>query len=201
MNISTDVETYIETYKDDMEKELRYVTKKDWSIIENISERSKEEKRQRLITDRNVDKLKHFAGISNEDRRYKKVKSFIELLKKFPDIYIRRYQKCSELFDWTEYEDSIERLVQDGLLEGLKEKDEMQADLESLIENEIDFQSKALEVVSRIRLTVNKLNLDEENKSIDVPIHSDIPAPFLLRKKLEKEFPKLKEFLNAKKEK
>ena len=185
MNIPAEVKIYMEDYRKALEKELSYVEANNWSADVNVFSRAKKEKRQRLITTRNLAKLKYFVQASEDVKEFKTVQSFISLLVKFIDIYIDRFDRCSDLYDWTIYEEKYSHLPEKELGEK--------------IDNEIEFQSEVLSIVNNLRLSVQQMDLDDTNKIIDLPIYADIPAPFMLRNKFEKLYPKLKQYMYEKK--
>jgi len=88
-----------------------------------------------------------------------------------------------EIEDWTTYSN----------IYGDDEKGQEQ--LMKEIEAEVSFQSDLLKNVNDCRIILDKLNLEGESRRLELPIHSDIPAPFLLRKKLIKLFPEIKNHL------
>lgn len=177
MNLSLEVKNYIQSYNKALKKELSYIESKNWVMQESFYKREKLHDRQRLITDRTLKKLKHFANISEEFRNYPSVKSFVELLVKFMTIYIERYDQCDKLYDWTKFEEKYPHY-------------EIKT-IENMIDKEIEFQSKVLNNVATFSKELKALNLDDQSTSIEIPIYADIPAPFLLRKKFESMFPEI----------
>lgn len=169
-------------YKEALDKELSYVKGKNWAVEEYTHARSKAHKRQKLITERNLAKLKHFAGITEDQRKFKTVQSFIATLVEFIDIYIERYENCTVLYDWTTYEETKSHLTPE--------------EIEDLIDDEAEFQSEVLDIVNKFRLEVKKLNLDENLENIEVPIYGDTPIPLIMRKQVEELYPIIKEYMN-----
>ena len=177
----------METFKDPIIKDLTYVKSKNWAREESMFKRCNDEKRQRLITERHLTKLKHFAKITEDYREYKTVTSLLNTLVEFKDIYVDRFKICEEEYDWTEYETKYSYLEEE--------------ELQSKIDEEIEFQSEVLKYVAKFRQDVQSLNLNNNNEGLEIPIFADIPAPFLLRDKLERLYPKIKKYRDAKRQK
>ena len=182
MKLSLEVKNYMSNYKEALEKELSYVKSKNWALEEDVFTRDKIHKRQKLITERNLVKLKHFAKITEDLRTFKTVQSFISILNEFMDIYIERFENCAILYDWTTYEETKSHLMED--------------EIDKLIDDEAGFQSEALDNVNKFRLEVKKLNLDNSLDSVDVPIYGDTPIPLIMRNHVEELYPMIKEYLN-----
>jgi hypothetical protein len=181
MSIPLEVKTYIENYKPSAEKDLMYINKHNWAMDDNVFKRIKGEKKQRLLTERALNKLKYFDSISKEHRGSKSVENFTNLLVEIVDTYIERQGSTDKLHDWTNYEEEFKHLPEETL--------------EEKISNEIGFQSDILDVVNRLRLGVKGLNLDGQGNSLAIDIFADIPPPFLLRDKMETLYPEIKEYM------
>ena len=121
MALSLEVKNYMESYKEALEKELSYVISNNWSVEEFMYKRSIQEKRQRTLTSRNLEKLKHFAKISLDYRNFKTVKNFIDVLVRFVDLYVERYNYCQTLYDWTTYEESGKYVTEEELQKAIDE--------------------------------------------------------------------------------
>lgn len=186
MSLPLEITNYIENYKEPIEKEWQYIDRKNWAIEDSTFKREKLHKRQHLITDRNYSKLEYFAKISEDFRDRKTVQTFIELLVSFIDRYIERYDQCSQLYDWTTYEETFSHLDEE--------------EIDTLIGNETEFQSTVLANVNKFRLNIKKLNLDDMTSELYIPIHSDKPIPLIMRSKVEEIFPDVQSYMERKHE-
>jgi len=184
MALPLEVSTYLEDYQSEIEKQLFYIEGKDWSVITNVKSRGSAHKRQYLITNRNVSKLKHFADITIDCRGNTAVQKFLDTLVKFVEIYINRFENCTQLYDWTKYEDTFSHLSEE--------------EIDVIVGEETSFQSEVLDNVNRLRLEVKKLNLDNTSDTIDIAIYGDKPVPLIMRRKLESMFPEIVEYLDKK---
>lgn len=183
MAISREVKVYIENYEAPLKKELSYVKNNDWSTENNRRKRIKKHDTNYLLVSRAINKLIHFHKIAEEDLHYKTVKSFIDIFIEFFSIYSARYERYVEVEDWTEYTNVYGDYDEDKLA--------------TEIEEEVAFQSDLLSHVNSLKIKIDKLNLEGEVRSLELPIHADIPAPFLLRHKLEFLFPEIKNYKDA----
>lgn len=187
MAISREVKTFIHDYKAPLKKELSYIKKNDWTIETSRFKRINKHKTNYLLINRSLDKLKYFHKIAQDDLHLKEVKEFVNLIVEFFKLYAERYERYVNIEDWTQYSN----------IYGDDEKG--QEELMKNIEEEVSFQSNLLKNINDCRIILDGLNLEGESRKLELPIYSDIPAPFLLREKLIKLFPEIKNHMNEQK--
>lgn len=185
MAISREVKVYIDNYEAPLKKELSYVKDNNWITETYRGKRIKKHDTNYLLVSRGISKLIYFYELAKEDLYYKKVKSFISIFLEFFNLYTERCEKYFVLEDWTNYK---------NIFSGKHEEDE----IAKFIEEEVSFQSDLLANVNSLKIKIDKLNLEGEIRNLELPIHADTPAPFLLRKKFLKEFPEIQEYLDGK---
>ena len=60
---------------------------------------------------------------------------------------------------------------------------------------EWEFQSGMLKDINASRARMQKVNIGDNIKSVNVPIFGDQPVPLIMRQAFEKKFPEIKEYI------
>ena len=172
---------FIDSIKIPQERNLKIVKESDWTAKVEMSEKEELYKVHRFFVDRAVDNATTLYNMCNGDTRNKSVKEVLETLSAIFNLQSERVEKYINDNDW-----SID-LVETG-----KVSDAM------LVEGE--FQSGMLKDINTSRAKMQKVNIGDNIKSVNVPIFGDQPVPLIMRQAIEKKFPEIKEYINQRME-
>ena len=168
VGINSDVSDFIEIISKSVQKEIVFITNKDWTALESLQERIELHNIQRLLTDRNIKhaiKLHGLADISG-DLGKPFVKKAMEELFAFYDIYEARYDLYVDAQDWTSYIDGGETNIKNP-------------------EKEIQFSSEVAKWVTQYKSEVSKMRAIDDGSIVNISTQKDIPIPFLMRVSVE----------------
>ena len=172
---------YIDSIKIPQERNLQILKESDWSTKGKLEEREDLYKIHAFFVQRAVDNASKLYEIAAGDTRKKAVKNMLETLSEIFNIQSKRVESYISANDWSK------DLAVSGTVSG------------SMLE-EAEFQSKILQEINSARAKMQKLNIGDNIRSVNVPIFGDHPVPLIMRKAFEKKFPEIKEYLRLRME-
>jgi tRNA-dihydrouridine synthase len=179
--LDANISEYISIINKSVEKELIFITQKDWTILEDLKSRMDLHNIQRLLIGRNVEhagKLYAMAFKIGEEK-HPEVKKTLKTLIQFFDIYESRYDMYVNAQDWESY-------ITDG---------------ETNIKNpekEIQFSSEIAKHIADYQAKLRDIKASEDGVGVVVATQKDMPVPFLMRRNVEEKHPEIVEIMENK---
>lgn len=168
---------FIEDIKPIIRKELKFLKSNDWTVKLTLKKRQDAQKLEVLFAGRaiqNAETLFSLAGTNISDPIVNKIMtdliSFYEIAKKRYDFYTKKE-------DWTSYVDES-------------------GDIAGDIEAELEFQSKVLNDVSKLREKLKGINFGSANKSLQIKTFSGVPIPLVMHEAAIRRYPEIENYLD-----
>lgn len=178
MELKPEIKDFIESVELTTDKEFTYINQNDWTLISDREVREEEYKLHQLLTKRAITNAVTLYKKAKDDLTHPTVKSTLNKFFDFLKVHEQRSDKYLSETDW----------MADGYSVGEKRF-------------EIEFQSTILKNVTGLKEEARSINYGEESLEVNLPIHGDVPAPLLMRQKLEERYPEIKKYLEDRKSK
>jgi len=172
-NLKQEVSDFIESVELTTKREFEYLSNNDWTKITSFEAREEEYKLQQLLTSRSLKNAETLYKKAKDELHHPQVKDSFSKFFSFADLHEERSEKYLQETDWTspEFDTNLKKL-------------------------EIEFQSTILKDITAVKEGLRKINYGGESLVVVLPIHGNIPAPLLMKEKLEGKYPEIKIFLN-----
>jgi hypothetical protein len=178
MELKPEIKDFIESVELTTDKEFTYISQNDWTLISDREVREEEYKLHQLLTKRAITNAVTLYKKAKDDLTHPDVKSALNKFFDFLKVHEQRSDKYLSETDW----------MADGYSVGEKRF-------------EIEFQSTILKNTTGLKEEARSINYGEESLEVNLPIHGDVPAPLLMRQKLEERYPEIKKYLEDRKSK
>jgi hypothetical protein len=175
--LKQDIVDFIESVDVTTDREFDYMKANDWTDLgRDFSVREEEYSLQHLLTTRSLNNAEVLYKKAKEDLNHPDVKKAFDKFFKFLKLHEQRSESYLLSMDWVSSE-----------LNAAQKR------------AEIEFQSTILKNITKCREDARKINYGEESLKVTLPIHGDIPAPLIMKDKLESRYPEIKKYLEKRK--
>jgi hypothetical protein len=178
--MNNEAQAFVTQTREHIEKQKEFVENSTWSFEKSRKKRQSKHDVVYKVVKSSLDRLKYFINlIEDHERKQKRVQTFIDLILTLKDFYLKQSKDYFTLEDWTQYP-------------SIMKDDE---DVEKHQEEEIEFQDTILMNINKINVDIDKLNLDDIIKQVNVPIFGDKVAPLLMRASFIDRFPEIPKYI------
>ena len=174
--LEDNVVLFIDSIKIPQERNLKIVRESNWMDKKTLPEKEELYKIHRFFVERAVDNATTLYNMCNGDTRKRTVKDILETLAAIFNVQSERIETYIRENDW-----SVNLITSGQVLDSMLQEGE--------------FQSGMLKDINASRARMQKVNIGDNIKSVNVPIFGDQPVPLIMRQAFEKKFPEIKEYI------
>lgn len=172
--LSTTITDFLEPLEASMNKEITFIRNNDWTDVEDRKKRETQLKLHAKLTDRGLKHAEKLQNLAEEDLDHPRLKKVFKTYFEMFEIFEKRYYLYTENEDWTKY----------------LEKNLSEAEMKQ----ELQLQSEALKHITTFKETARKINIDNNKKTINLPILNNQPIPLVMREVVEQRYPEIKNY-------